>query len=89
MKRQLTRPATAAFSADEKKRLLGVKGVGPTVVMRLEQMGITTLADLATRESHVICAEAAGLTGGTCWKNSPQARKAIDAAIAEARAATG
>ena len=77
------------FSADEKQTLLAVKGVGPTVVMRLEQMGIATLAQLAKRDAVVICAEAAGLTGGTCWKNSPQARKAIESAIAAARAVQG
>jgi predicted RecB family nuclease len=75
------------FSEEERRTLLSVKGVGPTVVLRLEQMGITTLAQLAKRDAAVICAEAAGILGSTCWKNSPQARRAIDAAIAAAREA--
>jgi predicted RecB family nuclease len=73
------------FVAAEKELLLAVKGIGPTVVMRLEQMGINTLNDLARRDAAVICAEAAGILGSTCWKNSPQARKAIEAAITAAR----
>lgn len=78
-----------AFAAAERETLLAVKGVGPTVVMRLEQMGITTLADLARRDAATICAEAAGILGSTCWKNSPQARKAIEAAITAAAAHHG
>ncbi len=31
------------FSPEERKALLGVKGVGPTVVARLEQMGLSRL----------------------------------------------
>jgi hypothetical protein len=33
-------------------------------------------------------ASAAGLTASTCWKNSPQARAAIQAAVDLARART-
>ncbi len=76
------------FSATEHAALLAVKGVGPTVVTRLEQMGITTLEKLATQDALTICREAAGLTGGTCWKNSPLARKAIMSAIDAAQRAT-
>lgn len=77
-----------AFSAAERKVLLSIKGVGPTVVARLEQMGIGTLRDLAGRDAIDVCAEAAGLTGSSCWKNSPQARAAIRAVIDTAKAAT-
>ena len=35
------------FSPEERKALLGVKGVGPTVVARLEQMGFASLAQLS------------------------------------------
>ncbi|MGV2836678.1 helix-hairpin-helix domain-containing protein, partial [Pseudomonas shirazensis] len=31
------------FSADERAALLALKGVGPTVISRLEQMGIESL----------------------------------------------
>lgn len=74
-----------AFPTDERAVLLGVKGVGPTVVARLEQIGIDRLAALAGREADEICAAASAIVGSTCWKNSPQARAAITAAIAAAQ----
>ena len=73
------------FAADERDALLALKGVGPTVVQRLEQMGIASLRQLATAEPSEIVASAAGLTGSSCWKNSPQARAAVQAAIDQAR----
>ena len=75
----------ARFSAGERNALLAVKGVGPTVVQRLEQMGIASLRQLAVAEPSEIVASAAGLTGSTCWKNSPQARAAIQSAVDFAR----
>ncbi|MBV4507363.1 MULTISPECIES: helix-hairpin-helix domain-containing protein [Pseudomonas] len=74
-----------AFSADERAVLLAVKGVGPTVVQRLEQLGYGSLARLAEADALQIVTEAAGLVGSSCWRNSPQARGAIQAAIARAR----
>lgn len=73
------------FSTDEKQQLLSVKGVGPTVVSRLEQMGFATLAQLAEANALDIVTQASAIVGSTCWKNSPQARAAIQAAIARAR----
>ncbi len=73
------------FSTEEKQQLLSVKGVGPTVVGRLEQMGFATLAQLAEANALDIVTQAAALVGSTCWKNSPQARAAIQAAITKAR----
>ena len=55
------------FNQAEREQLLAVKGVGPTVLARLEQMGISSLQALAEREAVVICSEAAGLVGSTCW----------------------
>jgi len=65
--------------------LLALKGVGPTVITRLEQMGIESLDALS--QSHVadILAQASAALGSTCWNNSPQARAAITAAVALAR----
>ncbi|ARS28525.1 helix-hairpin-helix domain-containing protein [Sphingomonas sp. KC8] len=74
-----------AFPTDERAVLLGVRGVGPTVIARLEQIGIESLAALAGRDVDEICAAAAAIVGSTCWKNSPQARAAIAAAIAAAQ----
>ena len=67
------------FAPSERQALLAVKGVGPTVIARLEQMGIESLAHLA---------RGAALAGSSCWNNSPQARTAIHGAIAGAQDAT-
>lgn len=74
------------FLPGERRVLLAVKGVGPAVVARLEQMGYGSLPQLARASAEDILAQGARLTGSTCWKNSPQARAAIAAAIAAARA---
>ena len=75
----------ARFPPEERDALLALKGVGPTVVQRLEQMGIASLRQLAAAEPSEIVANAAGLTGSSCWKNSPQARAAIQSAFDFAR----
>ncbi|AXV22009.1 MULTISPECIES: Pathogenicity locus [Aeromonas] len=77
------------FSPQERALLLGVKGVGPSVIGRLEQLGYHTLAGLAglaeADTTHIV-QMVASMLGSTCWQNSPQARSAIDGAIALARA---
>lgn len=73
------------FPQNERAALLDLKGVGPAVVQRLEQMGFGCLADLAGADAQEIVASAAGLTGSNCWKNSPQARAAVQSAIDLAR----
>ena len=70
-----------AFGATERALLLGAKGVGPTVISRLEQIGYSTLAQLSEAEVTDITAQVASMLGTTCWRNSPQARAAIAAAI--------
>ncbi|MBS0056497.1 helix-hairpin-helix domain-containing protein [Yersinia sp. Marseille-Q3913] len=70
-----------AFTANERNLLLAVKGVGPTVVTRLEQLGFTSLGQLSQATMSEIVSSAAAMMGSTCWKNSPQARSAIQAAI--------
>lgn len=77
------------FSDPERHALLAVKGVGPTVIARLEQMGIATMTELAHASAADVTAHAAARTGSTCWKNSPQARSAIEGAIAAARSWVG
>ena len=49
------------FSAAEKSALLRVKGVGPKVIERLEQMGFSTLQQLADADSRDILAQGAEL----------------------------
>ena len=75
------------FPPPERLKLLAVKGVGPTVVSRLEQMGFMSLHQLAKANALNILSQGAKLTGSSCWKNSPQARAAITSAIECARAA--
>ncbi len=77
------------FSAQEKLALLALKGVGPTVIARLEQMGIHSLAELATSDVSDILAHASAALGSTCWKNSPQARAAISAAVELGKRSSG
>lgn len=77
-----------AFTANERATLLAVKGVGPTVVDRLEQIGIDSLAALAATKPDDIVAQVAAMLGATCWKNSPQARRAIADAVNAARRAS-
>lgn len=73
------------FSESERAVLLAVKGVGPTVIRRLEEVGVCNLAALATQEADVLSREIAARLGGTCWRNSPLARAALEGAIAAAR----
>lgn len=73
------------FPLEERRALLAVKGLGPMVVARLEQMGFESLAHLAKANTLDIVSKAADIVGSTCWKNSPQARAAIAAAIALAQ----
>ena len=73
------------FSVSERKALLAVKGVGPTVVARLEQMGYESLAHLSKANALDIVSKATSIVGSSCWKNSPQSRAAIQAAISLAQ----
>lgn len=81
--------APDGFSPAERARLLGLKGVGPTVIARLEQLGYRTLAQLAEADADDIVRRIAAHVGSTCWRNSPQARTAIETALAAARCNAG
>ncbi|CNK66786.1 hypothetical protein yaldo0001_35450 [Yersinia aldovae ATCC 35236] len=70
-----------AFNNNERNALLAVKGIGPTVIARLEQLGFTSLTQLSQADMSEIVSNAAAMVGASCWKNSPQARSAIQAAI--------
>ena len=69
------------FPQTEQNALLALKGVGPTVIARLEQMGIDSLNLLSKANIDDILAQASAAVGSTCWKNSPQARAAITTAV--------
>ena len=68
-----------SFTAEERAQLLALKGVGPTVVQRLEQAGYTSLAQLAGLDPLAVTKQISQMMRSTCWHNSPQARGAIGA----------
>ena len=65
--------------------LLARKGGGRTVLQRLQEMGLDDAERLAQASVDDILAMGASITRSTCWKNSPQARAAISAAVAWAQ----
>lgn len=70
-----------AFSIEEKQQLLAIRGVGPTVIERLEQLGFNALPQLAEFEALDIIRQMARLVGSSCWHNSPTAKASIEAII--------
>lgn len=77
------------FTSEQEQSLLACKGVGKTVVERLRQMGLDDVPKLAAADAADILEQGAALTGSTCWKNSPQAKAAVAAAIEWAKAQAG
>ncbi|MGA4632424.1 DUF4332 domain-containing protein [Pseudomonas solani] len=73
------------FTPEARAQLVALKGVGPTVVGRLEQIGFRTLEQLALCEAADLTLQISRMMGSTCWHNSPQARAAIQAIIDFAR----
>ena len=71
-----------SFSADERAQMLALKGVGPTVVQRLEEAGFSSLAQLAGMDALAITRQISQMMRSTCWHNRPQARGAIGAVVA-------
>jgi hypothetical protein len=69
------------FSTAERQKMLQLKGVGPTVIDRLEQIGYVSLAMLKDQDAARITKEISVMMGSTCWHNSPQARASIQAII--------
>ena len=78
------------FTDEEVQSLLAVKGIGKTILQRLQQMGLDDIATLAVADLDDILEQGAKLTGSTCWKNSPQAHAAMQATVvwAQQRQAT-
>ncbi|BFM09130.1 helix-hairpin-helix domain-containing protein [Halioxenophilus aromaticivorans] len=56
-----------AFSPEEKQALLAVKGVGPTVVQRFEEVGVDSFAKLSKFEAKALAQLVADMLGSTCW----------------------
>ena len=80
---------TMPLTNTETAGLLAVKGVGKTVLQRLQQMGLDDVAKLAAANPADILQQGAAITGSSCWKNSPQTKAAITAAVAWAQAQQG
>ena len=68
------------LSEEEKRSLLSQKGIGATILKRLEEMGLDDVKILAVTSPDFILQRGSEITGSTCWRNSPQARKAIETA---------
>ena len=73
------------FTQEETQSLLAEKGIGKTVLQRLQQMGLDDVAKLAAADVDDMLQQGAALTGSTCWKNSLQARAAMQAAVSWAK----
>ncbi len=71
----------SVFPDAERERLLALKGVGPAVLLRLEQTGHAPLAALVGADPVEIVAEIADLMRSSCWKNNPHAIRAIGSVI--------
>ena len=82
---QVSQVKIPRLGAGEIEVLRRQQGVGPTVIKRFEELGIDSLAQLATYRAEDIAEMVAAMLGSTCWKNSPQAKAALNAAIARAK----
>jgi hypothetical protein len=69
------------FPDHERDAMLALKGVGPTVVQRLEEIGFERLADLRGVAPEAVNRQIAQMMRSTCWANSPLARAAIQALV--------
>ena len=75
------------LNAEEQQSLLAQKGIGATVLTRLQQMGLDDVAKLAAADVDNMLQQGAALSGSTCWRNSPQARAAMQTAVQAAASA--
>jgi hypothetical protein len=69
------------FPAAERDEMLMLRGVGATVIGRLEQIGFSSLSQLRDQDPAFITRQISDMIGSTCWHNSPQARSAIQAIV--------
>lgn len=69
------------FSAREQALMMALKGVGATVIGRLEQIGFSSFTALAGEDAAALTRRISQMMGSTCWHNSPQARASIQAII--------
>src|SRR3546814_19692235 len=67
----MTAPSPARFSAEDRAVLLAVKGVGPTVLERLETLRIASLEALECQGGDEVCWRLAAMLGARCCANRP------------------
>ncbi len=74
------------FPERDRKRMLNLVGVGPMMVTRLEELGFTSLTQLARQDPNSIgqiFTQRMGLAG---WHRTPRARRTVQTLIEFARA---
>jgi predicted flap endonuclease-1-like 5' DNA nuclease len=74
------------FSERERKKMLCLVGVGPMVVTRLEEIGVSSLSQLAKQDPNSIArifTQKMGLAG---WHRTPNARRSMQTLVEFARA---
>jgi predicted flap endonuclease-1-like 5' DNA nuclease len=76
------------FSAKEREKMLAIKGVGKTVISRLEQIGFSSLAQLARENPSDVTFQISQMMGSTRRHGSPHAWAAIQNIIALAQETT-
>lgn len=59
--------------------------MGKTIINRLQEMGLGDVEKLANADLEQVLEQGSALSGSTCWKNSSQAKQAIQNAIAWAQ----
>lgn len=88
-KRMSSVATLCCFSDADRSALLALKGVGPKVLQRFEEIGISSFAELAKHSPESICEAVATVLGSSCWKNSPASKSAVEAVVALAKSQVG
>ncbi|MFZ5880292.1 MAG: helix-hairpin-helix domain-containing protein [Chloroflexota bacterium] len=74
------------FPEKDRKRMLTLVGVGPMMLTRLEQLGFTSLKQLAKQDPNSIGQVFTRKMGLAGWHRTPKARRTILTLIEFARA---
>ena len=73
------------FTPEQTSALLQLPYVGKTVIQRLQEVGLDDVVTLASSEAGGVLEVIAAHLHSSCWKNSPQAKQAINNIIAWAK----
>jgi len=65
------------FSTIEKEALINLKGVGPTVVKRFEEIGINSLEELGQYNADDIAELVASMLNAPRWKTTQKQRQRL------------